>query len=347
VVVDELTSADGGHAYGFVLHGSSDGSVAAGRFDVDDINDLVTWTKASGVKLKAQFVAPAVTITNATMNSDATGKTEPYITATASGTNLRFLTLLTPLNTGQTAPQITKITSANFSACYMTSSTDTAIIQTKGGTAVENITSNFSTDARLALLKNKAGQFSFALITEGKELTYQGTMYLNSAVQVNAVIQADSAGYTLSLAGSTTTSPASITIGGLKAGHYYQVTSSNILATVYFKDSLVTDSDQLLKSDSTGKITVTQSLSRHQVVLVDKGTSAVSDRKIGNIIPANTLLLADPLEIGSAALNDLVRNHHIKLYDLSGRPMQAVSDLTSGMFIYQANGVFGKVIILK
>jgi hypothetical protein len=347
VVADELTSTDGIHAYGFVLHGSSDGSTAAGRFDVDDADDIVTWTKAGGVKLKAQFVGPAVTITNATMNSDATGYTEPYITATANGVNVRFLTLLTPLNVGQAAPQVSNLNSTGISACAPATGLDTVMVHTKSGNTVQTIAPNYATDAKLTVLKNHAGAFASLLMVEGKQLTYKGTTYINTAAQVNAALRTNAVGCTLNLAGSTTTAPAGITIGGLTTGHLYQLTSSLIITTVYFQDSLVTDNSQLVLADSIGQATFTQDLRLHRVVLADQGTSAVTPGEAAHYIGQQGLLHGNPLRAKTGVLFESVRNHTIKLYDLSGNPLLTQASIVGGVLVIEYNGKFEKIIVLK
>jgi hypothetical protein len=346
VVADELSSTDGNHTYGFVLHGSSDGSTAAGRFDVDDANDIVIWTKSSGVKLKAQFIGPAVTIATATMNSDATGFTEPYITATASGANVRFLTLLTPLNVGQAAPQVSNLNSTGISACALVSGTDTAIIHTKTGNPVQTITTGYSTDAKLAVLKNRAGAFSSLLMVEGKQLAYRGTTYINSAVVVNAALQVAATGCTLNIVGSGSSAPAAVTIGGLLAGHTYQLTSARVLTTVYFQDSLVTDNSQQVQTDSIGTAIFTQDLRLHRLALVDQGPTAIADKNVKNMSGLR-FLCGNPLRIGTNALVDLANRPGIKLYDLSGNQVTVKDRLAGGILVIEYCGKLDKAVVVR
>jgi hypothetical protein len=345
VVIDELASSDGAHNYGFVLHGSSDGSTAAGRFDVDDANDIVTWTKASGVKLKAQFIAPAVTITNAVLHSDATGFDEPYITAIANGTNERFLTLLMPLNAGQTAPSIIKINDSKFDACRMIEGADTITIQTKGDDTLRTITSGFVTDARIAMVKSTAGKIAYVLLVEGTQADYGGIAYVSAQQRINASMTITDSLRTLVIDGSASgMRSTTLTLGGLLPKHYYQVTSLVMTNNVYYQAQETLEGTQLVQADTVGKISFNQSLPNYKVIIEDKGTSGISNQRATAALQGTKLLWSNPwygVKVSPSYLKNLI------LYDITGKLHNLDSLPKSGIYLVNLNGKLFKVVLLN
>lgn len=189
VLVDQVRAGQAPETvYGLVLQGSSDGSLAPGRFDVDEAAGRVRWTKASGVSLTAQVVGPPVKFLKETRKINETRQDkEPAVVATERGKDVLYLTVLYPADAGQRPATITPIKATGCTAAAVDDGQNKWIVLARLDSGPMSA-GDVEAEGQLAWVRMDAdGTPTFAAVSRGRRVAVGGKLLIDEkAVGVHA-----------------------------------------------------------------------------------------------------------------------------------------------------------------
>jgi len=186
VMADALSPADtASHAYDWQLHFGS-----ASGLEIGD--NEVSWTEGDA-QLRTVFVHPGVSIASSVMGTNYGNSEETfdhtYIRASASGSDVRFLTMLYPRNTTETDPEVVRSMygSAWGATVDLGGRVDLILGQANRETASAE---RYSTDARLMIASTSGDSLLAFFVRDSSRLELDADALLASSVPMAAVTAA-------------------------------------------------------------------------------------------------------------------------------------------------------------
>jgi hypothetical protein len=161
VVFDDVKSADGlSHNYGWVGHGF-------GTLDLS-VPKTARFTKSTGHGLAMGFLAPSVALWNYSLPSSAEGETvqAPYVIAKTAGQDVQFLTVLAPVESGETAPTFSTIEVGSGSAGRVGAGDAEYLVFCQKGREGVTVDGNLNTNAKFAVAKVVDGEPEYVFVLD-------------------------------------------------------------------------------------------------------------------------------------------------------------------------------------
>jgi len=226
IVYDDL-AATRAVEFDFLLHGLGSGSVKTNTFGTGTIS--ITRPTA---RLYAKIVSPdTLRYTVLTGKpTDISGSNQPtsYVRVAPSEktTATRFLTVLYPLGSSETAPRVTDISGTSFDGVTVVKNDwkDTVLFSTTGAT-LRHLTT--TTDGRMVILSEQDGDLRGFSLQDATTLTAEGKKQMTSTKPVSAAIQFTGDGF---LGTVQATSAASVTF---PSGAPKEVKVNGVVTTGY------------------------------------------------------------------------------------------------------------------
>ncbi len=313
IFADRLISSSS-HDYDWLLHGATGGNNAADAFVID--SNSVVWTKPTGVKLAAHFLADAAissdTATDFIEEHNSQYICEPYIKARRNGSIVYYCNVLYPVNHGMSAPVVKKVDNALAHGGFITDGSDSSTICIAMQKDFSNLQTlsfgSMSANGALVLYKEtKDGTLSYFSLIRGKQFSHGGIAYVTSDGLLNTVLEKNNHGYKVvvdTVSGSPKT--VSMTFGGLSSNTQYKhIVSGGTIDT--------------FTTDATGKYSCTQQLGgKYHIIITDDLNSAVKTSSVNTNGMFSFVLLNSNIRTGSRVINfSIPRGNNTQNYQLS------------------------------